>query len=51
MTQYSTLNVKLSSLQPNKLKSRIKNFTEVTLKSFINPFNSKIVQLVNLLID
>ena len=32
MTQYNTLNVKLSNLQLNKLKSGIKNVTEVTLK-------------------
>ena len=32
MTQYKTLNVKLSNSQLNKLKSRIKNNTEVTLK-------------------
>ena len=31
MTQYNTLNVKLSNSQPNKLKSGIKNGTEVTL--------------------
>ena len=30
MTQYSTLNVKLSNSQLNKLKSAIKNATEVT---------------------
>ena len=30
--QYNILNVKLSNLQLNKLKSRIKNGTEVTLK-------------------
>ena len=35
MTQYSTLNVKLSNSQLNKLKSDIKNGTEITLKSFI----------------
>ena len=29
MTQYNTLNVKLSNSQINKLKSRIKNGTEV----------------------
>ena len=29
MTQYNTLNVKLSNLQLNKLKSGIKNITEV----------------------
>ena len=32
MTQYNTLNLKLSNLQLNKLKSEIKNGTEVTLK-------------------
>ena len=32
MTQYNTLNVKLSNLQINKLKSGIKNGTEVTWK-------------------
>ena len=31
MTQYSMLNVKLSNSQLNKLKSGIKNGTEVTL--------------------
>ena len=31
MTQYSTLNVKLSISQLNKLKSGIKNGTEITL--------------------
>ena len=38
MTQYNTLNVKLSNLQLNKLKSAIKNGTEVTLN-----FSSNIV--------
>ena len=33
MTQYNTLNVKLSNSQLNKLKSGIKNGAEVTLKS------------------
>ena len=32
MTQYSTLNVKLSNSQLNKLKSGVKTDTEVTLK-------------------
>ena len=32
MTQYKNINVKLSNLQLNKLKSAIKNSTEVTLK-------------------
>ena len=31
MTQYNTINVKLANLQLNKLKSAIKNATEVTL--------------------
>ena len=31
MTQYNTLNVKLSNPQLNKLKSAIKNETEATL--------------------
>ena len=30
MTQYNTLNVKLSNFQINKLKSRIKNSIEVS---------------------
>ena len=36
MTQYNTLNVKLSNLQLNKLKSGIKNNTEVTFKISTN---------------
>ena len=35
MTQYNTLNVKLPNLLLNKLKSGIKNGTEVALKNFI----------------
>ena len=34
MTQYNTLNVKLSNSQLNKLKSAIKNGTEVILNLF-----------------
>ena len=34
MTQYNALNVKLSNSQINKLKSGIKNGTEVTFKNF-----------------
>ena len=30
MTQYNTLNINLSNSQPNKLKSGIKNGTEIT---------------------
>ena len=36
MTQYNTLNVKLSNSQLNKLKSAIKNGTEVTLNLLPN---------------
>ena len=36
MTQYNTLNIKLSNLLRNELKSGIKNNTEVTLKMFSN---------------
>ena len=32
MTQYSSLNVKLSNSQPNKLKSAIKNETKIVLR-------------------
>ena len=32
MTQYNSLNVKLSNSQPNKLKSAIKNESEVALR-------------------
>ena len=32
MTQYNTLNVKLSNLQHNKLKSAVKNKTDVILR-------------------
>ena len=32
MTQYSRLNVKLSNFQLNKLKSAIKNETEVVIR-------------------
>ena len=32
MAQYNSLNIKLSYLQPNELKSGIKSSTEVTLK-------------------
>ena len=38
MTQYNTLNVKLSNSQLNKLKCRIKNIIEVTLKISSNAF-------------
>ena len=36
MTQYNTLNVKLFNWQLNKLKSGIKNCTEITLKILSN---------------
>ena len=40
MTQYNTLNVKLSNSQLNKLKSAIKNGTEVTLNISSNLIGS-----------
>ena len=45
MTQYNTLNVKLCNSQLNKLKSRIKNNTHVTLtlsSNLIGSLNNKI---------
>ena len=36
MTQYNTLNVNLSNSKLNKLKSRMKNGTEATLKPSSN---------------
>ena len=36
MTQYKTLNVKLSNTQLSKLKSGIKNGAEITLKISLN---------------
>ena len=36
MTHYNTLNLKLSNSQLNKLKSGIKNGTELTMKSSSN---------------
>ena len=42
MTQYKTLNVKLSNSQLNKLKSRKKNNTEVTLKISSNAVGDSI---------
>ena len=44
MTQYNTLNVKLSNSQLNKLKSGTKNGTEVTLKvssNFVSDSNDE----------
>ena len=36
MTQYNALNIKLSNSQPDKLKSGLKNGTEVTLNHSSN---------------
>ena len=36
MTQYNSLNVKFSNLQLNKLKSAIKNGTDVVLRLLLN---------------
>ena len=43
MTQYETLNVKLSNLQLNKLKLGIKNSTGVTLKTLLVILMMKII--------
>ena len=53
MTQYNTLNVKLSNFPINKFKSRIKNGTEVTLKissSVVGDFNDESNFLYKLLL-
>ena len=42
MTQYDTLNVKLSNSQLNKLKSAIKNETEITLN-----LSSNLIEVLN----
>ena len=54
MTQYNTLNVKLSKSQPNKLKSGIKNGTQVILNlssNMIDIFNDEISFLHKLLLN
>ena len=50
MTHYNTLNVKLSNSQINKLKSGIKNETEVTLNlssNLIGNSNDEIIFHIN----
>ena len=42
MTQYNTLNVKLSNSQLNKLKSGIKNNTEVTFHKIFKIISSNV---------
>ena len=42
MTQYNTLNVKLSNSQLNKLKSGIKNNTEVTFRQIFKKISSNV---------
>ena len=43
MTQYNSLNVKLSNSQLNKLKSAIKNETEVVLRLSSNMIDTKLL--------
>ena len=43
MTQYNTLNVKLSNSQLNKSKSGIKSHTQVTLKMLLVILMMKII--------
>ena len=47
MTQYNSFNVKLSNLQLNKLKSAIKNETEVVLRFSSNRMKMKLISLIN----
>ena len=51
MTQYNTSNVKLSNSQLNKLKSGIKNGTEVTLNLSLNlkTLNHQMLQVILML--
>ena len=43
MVEYNKVNVKLSDLQLNKLKSAVKNWTGVTLRINIKMFNGRIL--------
>ena len=50
MTQYNSLNVKLSNSQLNKLKSAIKNETDVILRlppNMIGNSDMKLIFLIN----
>ena len=51
MTQYNTSNVKLSNPQLNKLKSGVKNGTEVTLNLSLNlkTLNHQMLQVILML--
>ena len=46
MTQYNMLHVKLSNSQLNKLKSAIKNETEVTLNLSANLIGSSMMKTI-----
>ena len=51
MTQYNSLNVKLSNSQLNKLKSTIKNNTEVVLRlllSMIGNSDDQVILMIRL---
>ena len=48
MTQYNSLNVKLSNSQLNKLKSAIKNETEVVLRLSWNMIGNNETKLTSL---
>ena len=47
MTQYNALNIKLSNLQFNKLKSGIKSGTEITLNLSSNLIKILMMKLVS----
>ena len=46
MTQYNIFNVKLSNSQLNRLKSRIKNGTKVTLKLSSNAAVDSMMRII-----
>ena len=50
MTQYNSLHAKLSNSQPNKLKSAIKNETEVVLRLSSNMISDKKTNFPNKLL-
>ena len=49
MTQYNSLNVKLSTSQLNKLKSAIKNETHVVFRSSSNMVSIQMMKIIFLI--
>ena len=50
MTQYNSLNVTLSNLQLNKLKSTIKNETDAALRLSSKVIQIKVIQMMTLIV-